>query len=201
MKTIFIICFLILLLNPLTCLLYAGSNPQDIASLQKQAARGNADAQLELEEVYYYGEGVLKDPSMAKYWIKKAYENGSAKAHDIWEAYLTNNVSNCADCLAGRIKSSTAPVGSFQANKIGLYDMGGNVAEWCIDVYDKKAYLNHDNLNPVNKKSGSSHIVRGDSFVDNRSGLRCTARKGVIKSIKSYYTGFRLVKKGNLQAQ
>ncbi|MCD4744207.1 MAG: SUMF1/EgtB/PvdO family nonheme iron enzyme [Desulfobacteraceae bacterium] len=365
MKKTFIICFLILLLNPLTCLLYAGSNPQDIVSLKKQAARGNVDAQLELGEAYYYGEGVLQDPSMAKYWIKKAYENGSAKAHDIWEnlelwkipdrpdiadnpqrpdnpvfkrrkppwtepvtgmrfiwipsgcftmgcqtgskhndknckknerpshkicltgfwigqyevtqaeyqtimyknpsrfynknhpvenvswddamgfasqlteetnnqynrpnrpvfslpteaqweyacrslgkksifpweACLTKNVANCADCLAGQTKSSTAPVGSFQANKIGLYDMGGNVAEWCLDVYDKKAYLHHDNLNPVSKKSGSSHIVRGGSFVDNRSGLRCTARKGVIRSIKSYYTGFRLVKKGNLQAQ
>ena len=93
------------------------------------------------------------------------------------------------------------PVEKHEPNRFGLYDMGGNVAEWCLDVYDKNAYLHHDNLNPVSNKTGSSHTVRGGSFVDNRSSLRCTARSGLLKFMKSNHTGFRLIRKENFQSQ
>ncbi len=349
MKKIFILCFVILLINPLASSLYAANSKQNINILKKQAARGNVEAQIELGEAYYYGKGVLKDPSVAKFWIKKAYENGSKKAHKIWNnlelwkypdtsksskprtkkrkpkykepitgmkfiwippgcfsmgcqkksgkckknetpahkvcltgfymgqyevtqaqyqtimntnpsrSYNKNHpvenvswedamrfaaklnkktnsakyeftlpteaqweyacrnlgknniypfnpntkqvVANCGNCNISMYNGTTTPVGSFNPNSIGLFDMAGNVAEWCLDTYDKKAYQNHDNLNPINNTKGSSHVVRGGSYTDNLSNLRCTARKGVIKFMKADSIGFRIVRKEIKQSQ
>ncbi|MCP4723284.1 MAG: formylglycine-generating enzyme family protein, partial [Desulfobacteraceae bacterium] len=80
-------------------------------------------------------------------------------------------------------------------NDLGLYDMGGNVREWCRDVYDKKAYGAHSLENPWHREKGSSRVVRGGSFADNTSALRCSNRNYAISAMKSEYIGFRLVLK------
>ena len=57
---------------------------------------------------------------------------------------------------------ATAAVGSYLPNAWGLYDMHGNVAEWCLDYYDDQ--LSSGEVDPVGPSSGSSRVIRGGYF-------------------------------------
>jgi len=60
----------------------------------------------------------------------------------------------------------TAPVGSFPPNGYGLYDMAGNVWEFCIDWYDPSYYTNPPKQNPTGPNSGTTRVMRGGSWLD-----------------------------------
>ena len=62
---------------------YCGAEPEKWLTAAQQ---GDAKAQYELGVCYDFGNGVLKDPTMAKEWIKKASENGHHSAADTWKA-------------------------------------------------------------------------------------------------------------------
>ncbi len=57
-----------------------------------------------------------------------------------------------------------APVGKYPANPFGLYDMAGNVAEWCGDWYAEDFYQGAANDNPTGPTAGQDRVVRGGSF-------------------------------------
>ncbi|MBA3012753.1 MAG: SUMF1/EgtB/PvdO family nonheme iron enzyme [Proteobacteria bacterium] len=124
-----------------------------------------------------------------------ACRNGGRKIPYPWgkEAYLPEE--NCGTCNVGTLRGRTAATGSFLPNDMGLYDMGGNVREWCRDVYDKNAYATQSPDNPLHRKEGKERVVRGGSFVDNTDSLRCSARQSAIPNMKSAHIGFRLVLK------
>ncbi len=88
-------------------------------------------------------------------------------------------------------------VASLAPNELGLYDMSGNVAEWCQDRYNYRSYWESSWINPTGPSSGSSRVVRGGSFLDH--GYNCTVwKRGCMDpSNKCNYVGLRLAMSSN----
>jgi len=89
--------------------------------------------------------------------------------------------------------SNTATVGSFKPNAWGLYDMHGNVSEWCWDWFGN--YSSGLQTDPVGASSGAKRVQRGGSW-DNASGeyLRSAFRSSSAPDFCSQYDGFRIVR-------
>lgn len=67
-------------------------------------------------------------------------------------------------CMKGAYLGETLPVGSLRANAFGLYDMHGNVLEWCQDRYDKSSYHSDQSLSFRNPTTGMKRIIRGGGW-------------------------------------
>jgi formylglycine-generating enzyme len=81
----------------------------------------------------------------------------------------------------------TAPVGSFPANDYGLFDMAGNVAEWCQDRYEPLP-----TGGPF--KSGNLRLLKGGSWISGPRDLRPAARQSAPPQYADGYIGFRVVR-------
>jgi formylglycine-generating enzyme required for sulfatase activity len=92
----------------------------------------------------------------------------------------------------------TSPVGFFGPNGYGLFDMAGNLSEWCWDYYDAAYYGSSpgtDPRGPGSSPSGSSyHVQRGGSWVGYARYARCAGRSFNDPTIGNLYTGFRCVR-------
>ena len=83
----------------------------------------------------------------------------------------------------------TAPVGSYPPNGYGLYDMAGNVFEWCAD--DRIDYSISPKYNPIGQTDGPARAVRGGGYLAPIFHLRCSRRGGSPAHIAASNTGFR----------
>ncbi|WP_459874754.1 formylglycine-generating enzyme family protein [Desulfothermus naphthae] len=107
---------------------------------------------------------------------------------------LSHDLANY-DGTGGRDRwEYTSPVGSFPANPLGLYDMSGNVWEWCEDWYDKNYYSRSPRNNPQGPSSGKYRVLRGGSWYNGPRGLRCAIRNWNGPVLRNYNFGFRLVR-------
>ncbi len=96
----------------------------------------------------------------------------------------------------------TAPVGTYPPNRYGLYDMAGNVWEWCADWYDNGYYANSLRRNPKgpsltwrssSKGTEPARVLRGGSWYDSSQGVSVSTRFWNPPGAKSQLIGFRCV--------
>lgn len=90
--------------------------------------------------------------------------------------------------------SKTHPVSLKKANGLGLYDMSGNVREWCQDRYADDYYAKSPSSNPPGPTTGSLRVFRGGSWLDRPAYVRVAYRLSYAPDDRDDFIGFRLAR-------
>lgn len=120
------------------------------------------------------------------------------------QKYPWGDVIDGSEANYQKRQQQTTPVGRYPANGYGLYDMVGNVWEWCLDEWDKSFYAFSSKENPVCganidqlihnfTESKSIHVLRGGSWYNSVENVRTAKRSGALPTYANSNIGFRCV--------
>jgi len=124
---------------------------------------------------YYYNRGI--------YWGENTDQKYTCPGIDYYCWYEKNSAEEIH------------PAGQKMPNSFGLYDMNGNVWEWCWDWYDESYYSVSPCSNPAGPSSGVFRVVRGGSWSDCARKCRSAERGGGSPAYFLYTPGFRPVRR------
>ena len=118
----------------------------------------------------------------------------ACRAGTLWKFYMDDklpavyhrNQEIVSDLVPVKLNVATTP-----ANPWGLYDMCGNVEEWCLDWYGP--YVEGEQTDPVGYAEGMCRVTRGGSHNTPTDYLRCSNRMAMLPGDKSVMIGFRIV--------
>ena len=122
------------------------------------------------------------------------------------KVYPWGDVIDSGKANYARNTGGTAAVGEYPPNGYGLYDMTGNVSEWCLDEYNEDFYSSSPRKNPLSGANSVDwvmnnftdvkklRVLRGGSWIDNPKRLRVAYRVKNAPALTGGYSGFRCVR-------
>lgn len=149
----------------------------------EKAARGGLQGHR-----FPWGVSDTIDHSQSNY---RVYSLGSTNVY----TYDISSTTNYHPTFAMNGTPYTSPVGYFAPNSYGLYDMSGNIAEWCWDFFATTTYSSGSVTNPIGPASGNNgRVVRSGDWADYTSHCRVSDRGVLQPYIPANTVGFRCVR-------
>jgi len=108
--------------------------------------------------------------------------------------YAGGNDVNTVAWYTSNSGNTTHAVGTKTANQLGIYDLSGNVWEWCWDWYDGSYYSSSPASNPQGPATGSARVLRGGAWYYIATGCRAAYRISGAPTYSYYGLGFRVVR-------
>jgi formylglycine-generating enzyme required for sulfatase activity len=176
----------------------AGKRPVEQVSWYDAVAFCNRLSEMEgLEKVYVIsGSNVNVDFDKKGYRLPTEAEweyaaRGGTQSRNY--TYSGSNDINQAGWYSGNSGSTTHGVGAKAPNELGIYDMSGNVWEWCWDWYG--AYKSDAQADSLGASSGGFRVLRGGSWYDGAGGLRSANRDNFSPDFRDLVIGFRVARR------
>ena len=162
---------------------------------------GTSGATMVINNITYYANGFiykLNQMTGMQYRLPTEAEWEYAARGGRYSGGFKYSGSNMVDNVAWTSSNSfgsTHPVGSKAANELGIYDMSGNVWEWCSDWYG--SYSDSYQSNPPGPSAGSNRVNRGGSWDYDEWNARVSLRHSNSPGTRSAGRGFRLSSSSN----
>ncbi len=164
-----------------------GSNPSRFTGSQRPVEQVSwNDCQEFIEQLNALTGKKFRLPTEAE-WEYAARGGNKSKGY----IYSGSNDVDAVAWYSDNIESSTHEVKGKLPNELGLYDMSGNVWEWCSDWYD--SYSAESATNPQGPSSGSNRVFRGGGWGNNADRCRCANRSNGTPADMDDALGLRLV--------
>ena len=145
------------------------------------------DAQAFIQAMNTEGDARFRLPTEAE-WEYAARSGGKL------EKFAGGNEVDCVAWYHENSNGSTHPVGKKAPNGLGLYDMSGNVLEWCQDWFHDEYYKKSPHLNPKGPPEGSYRVLRSGSWDSSADYVRSSGRNYWEPDNRDFHSGFRIVR-------